>query len=388
MNTKALELAGISINTPDPPNGKIERDETGAPTGCLIETAAEMAAKIALRLNKSIARRFMAEFLEKAASYGITSVDDIFPLPGQEFGDPYLYKSFEDENNLTVRIHFHTKLSKSLQQALQYRQEFTSPNLRFSGLKQFVDGVASLYTAVLCQPYATRPDYCGKPLIPEEDLKKRVVRADKLGFKVRLHAVGDGAVQCALNAFARAKQINGRRNSRHCIEHIEIIHPDDIRMFHELGVIPSLQPNHMAITTRYENHPFPKLLGVNREPYFWINNSFFKTGTTPSYGTDFPISEFNPFITIHRAVTRSFDNGLPPNGWNPIEKVSVAQAIRAYTWGAAYSQFRDSELGTIEEGKLADITVLDRSLFFDPVEQIRESKVVLTIMNGKVIYND
>lgn len=384
LNTKALEVVGIKKETEDPPFGKIQRDEEGNPTGFLYETAVALALQ-ALDVPIVKKEKLMRNFLQKASSLGITSVSDMLPLPGFELGDPAWYAGYEDRGELTVRIHFLTSLNGDLDHAAIMKERYQSDKLRFSGLKQFVDGVPLTYTGYMLEPYADKPEERGGTLFEKETYEKWIVEADKKGFRIRLHACGDAAVRLALDCFEKARRLNGTWDSRHCIEHIEVIHPNDIHRFKELGVIASMQPEHMTAGS-VSTHGYVERLGPERIPYSWPIGTLQEHGAPIIFSSDFPVVELNPLIGIYRAVTRRHYDGTPKEGWHPKEKISLNEALSYYTKTPAYGNFREDELGTLEPGKKADITILDRNLFTCPIEELLEAKVELTMMDGKVVY--
>lgn len=385
LNTKAMEVLGIDENTVAPPFGEIIKDENGIPTGVLYETAISLAEK-AFKVSHKKGTRLLQQFLQNANKYGITSVSDMLPLTGYELGDIELYKEFEQKDQLTVRIHFLTVLNGDLKAAKQARKTFNSDKLRFSGLKQFLDGVPTTYTALMIDPYADKPDTYGEAFLPPEVVKKWIHEADKEGFRIRLHACGDGAVRLGLDAFEEARQKNGKRDARHTIEHIEVIDPSDIHRFEEGGVIASLQPEHLNMDD-FEDNVYLSRFGEKRSAYAFPMKTLQKAGTKIAFGSDYPVVELNPMLGVYRAVTRVASDGEPIGGWNPSEKLDLAEALRRYTAGSAYGVFEESNLGTLEKGKIADITVLDRNLFAVDAEEILETKVKLTIMDGKIVYN-
>lgn len=217
---------------------------------------------------------------------------------------------------------------------------------------------------------------------PPETIKKWVADADKDGFSIRFHAIGDGAVRLALDSYEEAQKTNGKRDSRHSVEHIEVIHPDDIHRFKELGVTASMQPDHFAMS---ERGVYTERIGTEREKYVFSINTLQEAGARLAFGTDFPIDTLDPLLQIYRAVTRIDSSGKTV--WHPHERITLAEALKAYTAGSAYGSFREKELGTLEAGKLADIVVLERNLFEIPVEEIPDTKVLLTIVDGKVVFD-
>lgn len=385
VNTKALELMGIDENTPDPPFGEIARDENGVPTGFLYETAMGFAQKVFDNIPKKQQEKLLNNFLRYAAQLGVTSVSDMLPLPNLQLGNLALYKEYEESGKLSVRINFLAELDGDLEKAIALREQYRSDKLRLSGLKQFLDGVFITYTAFLVEPYADNEETRGNTLIPADKVKEWVIEADKENFRVRLHACGDAAVRLGLDCFEEAEKQNGKRDARHTIEHIELIHPDDLDRFEKLGVIASIQPDHMAFDKESHN-AYPDRVGKSREHLTFPNKLLKDHGATVVLGSDFPVVDMNPMHEIYRALTRVHNDGKPEGGWNPKEKISLADAIVHYTKDAAFGTFMEDKLGTLEKGKLADIVVLDRNLFNVPAEEIKEAKPVLTIMDGKVVY--
>ncbi|RWR06121.1 amidohydrolase [Siminovitchia fortis] len=388
LNSKALKLAGIDENTENPPFGMIMKDEDGKPTGILLETAMRLAADQAFKIPEKKAVELMERFLAKANRLGITSVSDMLPLPGFEVGDLSLYRKFEQDDKLTVRTFFLSPLNGDLSQARGLREEYQSDVLRFSGLKQFLDGVATTYTALMVEPYSDNPSEKGEAFLPPGLLEQWITEADREGFRVRLHACGDGAVRLGLDLYEKAEEQNRRRDSRHTIEHIEVIHPDDIRRFQQLGVVASMQPEHMAITEKYQDNVYLTRMGQERDQYTWPIKTLGESGAAMAFGSDFPVVELNPMLEIYRAVTRRFNDGEPEDGWNPKEKIPLEEALRHYTAGPAFGNFMEDKLGTLEKGKLADVIVMDRDLFAVDPEQLLEAKVKFTVMDGKVVYKD
>lgn len=385
LNSKALELAGITRDTPDPLYGEIARDENGEPTGFLYETAMALA-KQAFTFTRERRISLLKGFLKHAAELGVTSVADMFPLVTMELGDLEMYREFDETDQLTTRIHFLLELNSDLEYPKRLREQYKSEKLQFSGLKNFLDGVPATYTAYMLKPYADNPDTCGYTLIPKEQIEAWTVAADREDFRIRYHACGDAAVRLGLDCFEAAQRANGVRDSRHTIEHVEVIDPSDMNRFAKLGVIPSMQPEHIASSETYDSNVYRSRLGKERLPYTWPINSLQKSGAKIALGSDFPVVSLDPMTEIYRAVTRVHNDGEPVGGWNPEERITLAEALRGYTLGSAYGNFREHELGTLEAGKLADLVVIDRNLFAVDPSEIRSAKIALTMMDGKVVY--
>ncbi|CAH0162294.1 N-substituted formamide deformylase [Peribacillus frigoritolerans] len=384
VNSKAMELAGVTEEIRDPDFGRYERDKNGLLTGILYEEAQQIVLKEALRLTQNKKETILKEFLRLLSQYGITSVNDLF-APIDDFLQDYdLFEKLDKQGELTTRFHITPELDGNLDKAQILRNKYVSKKLQFSGLKQFVDGTVTGHTAYFLKPYSDQLDICGHPALDPEVLIDRVVKADELGFRIRFHAIGDAAIRLALDAFEEAVRKNGKRDSRHTIEHIEVIDSDDIERFSKLGVIASMQPDHMAASSR---EVYTSIIGPEREKNVFLTKSLLNTGASLALGTDFPVSiSLNPMRQIYTAITRVDSSGNPQNTWHPEQKLTLAEALQAYTYGSAHGCFREHELGTIEEGKLADLVVLDRNLFGIPESEVLETKVELTINDGKVVY--
>ncbi|MED1470552.1 amidohydrolase [Bacillus salipaludis] len=383
VNTKALEIANINRHTESPSFGRIGKDDDGEPNGLLYEGATDAVIRHAYDFTKEEKKALLTNFLTHAASLGVTAVHDLFASESMNIINDYgLFKEFEDKGDLTTRIHLWPVLNGDIERAKQLRDTYQSDKLRVSGLKQFIDGVITARTAYLLEPYADQPDSRGETTFPAETIKKWVADADKEGFSIRFHAIGDGAIRLALDAYEEAQKVNGKRDSRHSVEHVEVIHPNDIPRFKELGVTVSMQPDHFAMS---ERGVYTDRIGMEREKYVFPIHTLKETGANLAFGTDFPVDILNPLLQIYRAVTRIDSSGKTV--WHPHERITLADALKAYTGGSAYGTFREHELGTLEVGKLADIVVLERNLFEIPVEEIPDTKVQLTVVDGTVVYD-
>ena len=384
VNTKALKMANIDSQTPNPPNGIIEKDENGEPTGILIEEATSLITKYAYDFSKQKKRELFKSFLSEAAKFGVTSVNNLYGTETlSKLDDFEIFQEFEEEGELTVRMHLFPALDGDIEGAVNLRKKYQSDKLCVSGLKQFIDGVITSRTAYMLEPYADKPETYGMPAHSYVEIKQWVAEADQHGFSIRFHAIGDAAVRLALDSYEAARNINGKTDSRHSIEHIEVIHPDDIARFGELEVIASMQPNHFALS---ERGTYTERIGLEREKYVFAIRSLKNAGAKLTFGTDFPIDSLNPLVQIYRAITRIDSSGK--DVWNPNERISLADALKAYTYGPAFGTFREHELGTIEEGKLADLVVLDRNLFDISTKEIIQTSVQLTISDGKIVFSN
>ncbi|HEX6595161.1 MAG TPA: amidohydrolase [Bacillota bacterium] len=382
VNSKALEMAGITSQTDHPEYGIIYKDKVGDPTGILIEAAISLVGEFAYHFTKEEKREMLQQFLNQSIRLGVTSVNDFYMSRAHEELEGYdVYEEFDRNNQLTVRIHVYPPLNGDIEKAKNMRETFSSSKLQVPGLKQFIDGVVTGYTAFMLDPYEDNTETKGELSFPSEQLQKWVIEADKEGFQIRFHSIGDGAVRLGLDLFEQAQKENGKRDSRHALEHIEVISPQDIPRFKKLGVLASVQPSHLALMPR-ESHT--EKVSQQKLPYLYPNSTLLKSGAIVPYSSDYPIVPLNPMLGIFHAVTR-MDYSLEKT-WNEQEKLTLSEALKAYTKESAYSVFRENELGTIEKEKLADIVILDRNLFDIPEKEILDTKVEVTIMDGKIVW--
>lgn len=388
VNSKALQIAGIGRNTPDPEYGEIARLDNGEPSGFLYEAALGLAAVHALQFSAEQEKKFVRKYMESAAKSGITALNDMQPYFGVNMGNYEVFKSLEENGELTVRIHSAPDLFSDIGKACEWREKYNTEKHKVIMMKQFLDGVPTTYTALMLDEYSDKPGDTGTQLSDLDGIAKQVEKAHKNGFSVRLHACGDRAVRTGLDCFENAIKKYGKNSARHAIEHIECIHPDDVKRFKELGIIASMQPEHIALTQSFHENPYLSRLGPERSRRTWMLKTMYDNAPALSIGSDCPVVDNDPFLEIYRAVTRLHNDGMPKGGWNPEEKLTIAEVLKAYTYGSAYGAGRENELGTLEEGKLADIVVLDRNLFDADEDEIRSTKVKLTVMDGKAIYED
>jgi predicted amidohydrolase YtcJ len=371
-NSKAIALSGITKHTPDPPGGEIEQGESH-PTGIFKEAATGLirrgpAAAVVKQGNA------LESALEEARRFGITSIQT-----GGESIHPYL--ALHDAGKLTVRAYVWGQLGGDVVRYAESKRKYADhPMVRQGCLKGFADGTLGSGTAAMFEPYVDEPSKSGLLQWKKEQLVEAVVAADKAGLQVAIHAIGDKGVAAALDAFAK-----GSRTARHRVEHVQVIRSADVARFKELGVIASVQPCHVTNDQRWAE----KRVGRKRceeGGYLW--KSFLDAGVPVAFGTDWPVEPADPFANLYAAVTRQLLDGTPTDGWFPRERLTMEQAIDAYTLGAAYAEFAEKEKGSIEPGKWADLVVLDTNLLKASPKQVLATKVVATIFNGKVVYGD
>lgn len=387
VNSKALEIAGITKETPEPPNGAIGRLENGEPSGYFDEGAIPLVSKHAFAFSENQIRRYVDAFAKYAAENGVTSVNDMIPYYTVNVGDPNVYRKMEEEGKLGVKIHSAVNLFDDLEKIKRESLTFTGTKVRANLVKQFADGVINTHTALLLEDYADAPGEKGKQYCDLENIERSILEAHKLGLSVRVHCIGDRSARFVLDCFEKALKIYGKSEGRHAIEHLEFVDEGDIGRFSELGVIPSVQPEHMGLFPTWEEEAYRVLLGEERAWKVWRFQSLRKQAGRLALGTDCPVVGLNPFANFYRALTRVHDDGLPADGWNGDEKLTVSEILKAYTIDGAYAVGREQEMGSLEVGKLADIIVIDRNLFTEPAESIREASIKMTMLDGEIVYS-
>jgi len=388
VNSYVLRMSGITRNTPDPAGGEIQRDPvTGEPTGILKDNAENLIktgeVKEVLTPEEQREKRYRGYLLalREAAEFGVTSVQ----VPG--YADFNAYTKLKEEGLLTCRIDIGqpltgdtVKLKSYLEQARKYPRE--SDWIRFGYLKAFIDGSMGSGTALMFKPYSDEPGTSGLAMWPQDVFEDMVVKADKMGFQIGVHAIGDKANFLVLNAFEKALQVNGRRESRHRIEHAQTLQPGDIPRFGQLGVIASMQPSHCSTDKNF----YEKRVGYERSKGAYVWRSLLDAGAFLAFGTDYQVEPINPMEGLYAAVTRKNKQGEDGAGWFPEQKLTMEEAIKYYTWGSAYAQFMEDRKGMIKEGCLADIVITDKDLLTIPENEIMKTRIVYTIVGGEIVY--
>ncbi|HEY7404777.1 MAG TPA: amidohydrolase [Candidatus Angelobacter sp.] len=376
-NTAALKAASITRQTADPHGGKIDRDEKGEPTGILRETA--MGAVFEKIPPPSMAqRRRAAELaLEDAASHGITSAQD-----NSDWEDFLTYEQLEKEGKLTLRIAewlpFDAPVDE-LQKKRAYHQAGDSM-LHTTMLKGFMDGSLGSRTAAMLAPYNDDPKNAGIPRYEQEPLNQKAAERAKAGFQLGFHAIGDRGARMALDAFAYGMEKSDKRDFRFRIEHDQVIAPEDFQKFKALGVIASVQPNHLLTDMNWaESH-----IGPERAKHSYPWREFLHDGIPLAFGTDYPVEPITPFRGLYAAVTRK--NEVGTKEYFPEQKLNIHQAIAAYTTGSAYAEFEEHKKGQLTAGMLADFVVLDHDITKVAPAEILKTRVLRTVVGGKTVY--
>jgi predicted amidohydrolase YtcJ len=381
-NSLALKLAGVTKETPDPPGGLIVRDhKTGEPTGILKDAAQSFV--FAKMPDQSWEERldYARAATNHAASVGVTSVQDM--SAGTDVG---VYQYLASVGELKTRVYAVSPLPDWERLGrVGVRARFGSDLIRIGGLKGFADGSLGSTTALFFAPYNDAPNTSGLPnaeMIPPEKMYQQILAADRAGLQVMIHAIGDRANDAILSFYERLIKEDGERDRRYRIEHAQHLRAQDIARFGRAHVIASMQPYHCIDDGRWAE----KRIGHERARTTYAFRSLLDSGATLAFGTDWSVAPLNPLLGIYAAATRRTLDGKNPNGWIPEQKITVAEAVRAYTIGSAFAEFTEDVKGTLAPGKLADLVIIDRDIFkIDPVE-IEKAKVTTTIMDGRIVY--
>jgi predicted amidohydrolase YtcJ len=379
-NSKALELAGITAATANPPGGEIEHDAQGQPDGMLKEGSAYGMVSRKIPGDTAEQRRKGIELaLAEVAKYGVTSMQD-----NSSWQDFLAYGELKKNGKLTARITEWLPFDLPLERLQQMRTEggTTDPWLKTGALKGFMDGALGTGTAALLAPYSDDAKTSGIIESHPDDLNKMSIERDKAGFQIAFHAIGDRGNRVALDAFAAVVATNGARDRRDRIEHAQIVAPEDFARFASLKVIASMQPSHETTDMRWAE----KRLGPERIKGAYAWKTMLDHGVKLAFGTDWPVEVINPMRGIHACVTRQLPDGTPAGGWQPQEKISMDECISAYTVGAAYAEFEEGKKGQLMQGQFADVIVLSGDVTKIPAGDILNVKVLNTIVGGRVVY--
>ena len=385
-NTLALQLASVTVASRDPDGGKIDRDESGTPTG-IVREKAERAVLAAIPKPTHEKRRQAIELaLADLASHGITSAQDY-----SQWEDFQIYEDLEHEGKLTARISEWLTFDDSIEELNRKRDSHpASDNMLHTGmLKGFMDGSVGSRTAALLEPYSDDPNNSGLPQYEVAKLNAMTKERVLAGYQIGFHAIGDKGVQMALDAFAEAekaakeakvKAVDGGSDYRLRIEHAQITTPQQILRFKELKVIASMQPSHLLTDMNWSE----SRLGPKRAEHSYTWAEFLRRGVTLAFGTDYPVEPVTQFRGIYAALTRTSEDGK--KSYYPAEKLNIEQTIAAYTTGAAFAEFAEKQKGKLETGMLADFVVLDQDITAAAPLKILGTKVLRTVVGGKTVY--
>lgn len=384
VNSKALEIAKITRNTPDPEHGRIVKDANGEPTGELQEHAVDLVWTFIPAAGEQENYATLKRLLDRAASYGLTSVqnasmnEDSLPV----------YERAVSEGTLKVRFYWAVPFeqdadAKDFNYYHSLSQKFPKRLMKFGAAKGMLDGVVDAQTAAMFEPYTTGKN--GIAMWKQDDLNRTAALYDKQGYQIMLHAIGDKAISMALDAYEYVARKNGARDRRDRVEHVEVPRLIDIPRFKQLGVIASTQALFAnPDKTTLEN--YVPLIGPQRASRANAFKLFDDAGVIQAFGSDSPVFSMEVLLGIYCAATRKTRNGTPAEGFHPENRISVEAALRHFTADAAYASFDETVKGTLTAGRYADFVVLSENILNPPAERILKTRVLMTVMGGKTTY--
>jgi predicted amidohydrolase YtcJ len=385
-NTRALQLASVTVASRDPEGGKIDRDDSGTPTGILREKAQEAVQAVIPKPTHEKRRQAIELALADLASHGVTSAQDY-----SQWDDFQIYEELEHDGKLTARISEWLPFDDSIEDLNKKRDSHpASDNMLHTGmLKGFMDGSLGSKTAALLEPYSDDPKNSGLPQYEAAKLNAMTKERLLAGYQIGFHAIGDKGIQLALDAFAEAekaakdgkvKAADGGTDYRLRIEHAQVTTPQQILRFKELKVIASMQPSHLLTDMNWAG----SRLGPKRAEHSYAWAEFLRRGVVLAFGTDYPVEPVTPFRGLYSALTRISEDGK--KSYYPAQKLNIEQAIAAYTTGAAFAEFAEKQKGKLEPGMLADFVVLDQDITAALPPKILGTKVLRTVVSGKTVY--
>lgn len=402
VNSRALELAGVGAETPDPDDGRIERDEHGEPVGTLQEGAMGLVERIVPRPTLDEQRRGILEAQSYLHSLGITGWQEAIVGDYAVIPDCFeAYVSLSEAGDLTSRVvgalwFERGRGDDQVEGLLQRRARAGDGRFRATSVKIMQDGIAENFTAAMLVPYLDghghATDNAGLSYFPPDVLNRSVTRLDAEGFQVHFHAIGDRAVREALDAIEAARRKNGPSDHRHHISHLQFVHPDDVPRIRELGVVANAQPLWACNDPQMVELTVP-FIEPERLGWMYPFGSLVRSGAGLAFGSDWPVSSPDALAEIHVAVNRTMppgylygEPGVDEQPLLPEERIDLPTALAAFTWGSAYVNHLDPMTGSIEIGKRADLVVLSENLLANPVEQIGQARVDMTLVDGAVVY--
>ncbi|HEU5411306.1 MAG TPA: amidohydrolase [Candidatus Acidoferrales bacterium] len=382
VNSRALEIAGITKNTPDPAGGHIVRDEkTGEPNGMLEEDAAmSLVSRHIPPPNHERRKRAIELALADAVSHGVTSIQDY-----STWNDFLIYRELKNEGKLPLRITEWLTFTEPLAKLEEERRDggTTDPWLKTGALKAFMDGSLGSRTAAMLAPYSDDPSTSGILRMQPAELNRMSIERDKAGFQLNFHAIGDKANRVALDAFAAVLAANGPRDRRDRVEHAQIVAPADFARFAKLHVIASMQPVHLLDDERWAG----ARIGPERSKGAYAWNTMRKDGVRLAFGTDYPVEAINPLRGLYACATRELPEGGPAGGWEPQEKLPMDVCVYDYTVSSAYGEFEENRKGELKSGMLADIVVYPTDIMRIAPHELMTTSVDMTITGGRVVYD-
>lgn len=382
-NTKAMELAGISRETPDPQGGKVIRDRAGNATGVFVDAAENYIQEIVPEPTEVEMELALEKALEQMARMGLTSVHDA----GMGVDTWNLYKDFADAGKMTTRIYAMIGGTGTAFDELSENgpiNSYADDRLALRSVKISADGALGSRGAAMKEPYSDDPGNRGLLFYDQEELNEMVMKSIGNGYQTNIHAIGDRANDVVLNAYEEAKEEYGDQGLRHRIEHAQIVSLEDIPRFAELDLIASMQATHATSDMNMAEDR----VGPDRIEGGYAWQKFLDQGTVIANGSDFPVEHSNPFYGLYSSVTRQDHEGNPTGGWYPEEALSREETLRSFTIDAAYAAHQEDILGTLESGKWADFIVIDRDFFEVPAIEIWQTEVLETWVAGEKVYGE
>ncbi len=378
-NSLALRIAGVTRDTPDVEGGTIVRDAAGEPTGLLKDNAMDLVSRGVPEPSRELNLWAARAALREAARHGVTTIQDnssVDALP--------TYQELRSRGELTARFYVWRYATPSLEPLKRtgVRTGLGDDWIRLGALKILSDGSIGSATAALFEPFLDNPKSTGLLLHSQQELERLILDADAAGFQLAVHAIGDRANALVLDAFAKVVKQHGPRDRRFRVEHAQHVRGSDLERFRALGVVASVQPSHCIDDMRFvEKH-----IGRQRLPdaYRWA--SFLAAGVTLAFGTDWFVEPLDPRLGLYAAVTREFKEGGPPGGFQAQERVSLEDALDAYTRGSAYAEYAEKDKGTLLPGRLADLVVFEHDLFRIQPREVLTTPVDLTLVGGRVVF--
>jgi predicted amidohydrolase YtcJ len=383
-NSLALKLAGITAKTPDPPGGVIVRDAHGDPTGAIKDAALDLVQKVIPPYTREQMVRAVRLALAHAASLGVTSVQSMDP----DYSEVAAYTELWERHELTTRIYAAPLITEGAddQAKIGLSHAFGDSYLRIGAVKAFADGSLGSRTAYFFRPYSDDANNYGLlagDMHPVSLMRDRMMKADAAGLQICTHAIGDRAISTILDIYSEIEKAHGPADRRWRIEHAQHMTAKDFDRFAQLHVIASVQPYHAIDDGRWAE----ARIGHDRATRTYAFRTFLDHGVHLAFGTDWDVAPLNPLLGLYAAVTRETLDGKNPNGWFPEQKLSVAEAVEAYTMGSAYAEFQEKEKGSITPGKLADMVLLSDDIFSIPPDDTRNVTVLKTIVGGKIVWD-
>lgn len=383
-NSRALKLAGVDAETPDVAGGEIVRYDDGRPTGVLKDNAMGLVLNVMPEPTDRQLDAYLEAAMQYVASNGVTSVHDMFDVTFDSWRSLETYRRAKADGRLITRIYSVAPLMEWQKLADDIEQNGRGDEwLRTGGVKGLLDGSLGSHTAAFLEPYADAPGDSGFLLYPLDDFRSWIAGADAAGLQLNVHAIGDKAIRDLLDIYYDVATENGTRDRRFRIEHAQHIHPDDIPRFKIQEVIASMQPYHAIDDGRWAED----VIGTERAQTTYAFRSLLDSGARVAFGSDWYVAPAAPLLGIYAAVTRRTIDEQNPGGWVPQEKVSVEQALRAYTVEGAYASFEEDQKGMLKPGMLADMVLIDRDLTAILPGEIRNAKILKTIVDGRVVFS-